>query len=43
MIAPLGAGQFDVGGGTVAAGLYNLVGFGIELKVVADKGSIQPC
>ena len=42
MIAPLGVGQLDVGGGTVAAGLYNAVGRGIDVKVVADKGSIQP-
>ena len=42
MIAPLGAGQLDVGGGTVAAGLYNAVARDISVKVVADKGSIQP-
>ncbi|MDB5776472.1 MAG: transporter substrate-binding protein [Herbaspirillum sp.] len=42
MVAPLGVGQLDVGGGTVAAGLYNAVGRGINVKVVADKGSIQP-
>ena len=40
MIVPLGSGQLDVGGGTVAAGLYNAIGRGIGLKVVADKGSI---
>ncbi len=42
MIAPLGAGQLDVGGGTVAAGLYNAIARDISVKVVADKGSIQP-
>jgi NitT/TauT family transport system substrate-binding protein len=42
MVAPLGAGQLDVGGGTVSAGLYNAVGRGIKLRVVADKGSIRP-
>jgi NitT/TauT family transport system substrate-binding protein len=42
MVAPLGAGQLDVGGGTVAAGLYNAVGRDIDIKIVADKGSIQP-
>ncbi len=42
MIAPLGAGQLDVGGGTVAAGLYNGVSRGINLRIVADKGSIKP-
>ncbi|HEX9466587.1 MAG TPA: ABC transporter substrate-binding protein [Alphaproteobacteria bacterium] len=42
MIAPLGAGQLDVGGGTVAAGLYNAAGRGISMKIVADKASIRP-
>src|SRR5262245_1429491 len=32
MIAPLGRGQLDVGGGTVAAGLYNAVEQGIKLR-----------
>ena len=40
MIAPLGRGQLDVGGGTVAAGLYNAVEQGINLRIVADKGSV---
>src|SRR5436309_15895512 len=40
MIAPLGRGQLDVGGGTVAAGLYNAVEQGVLLRVVADKGSV---
>jgi NitT/TauT family transport system substrate-binding protein len=42
MIAPLGAGQLDVGGGTVAAGLYNAAARDIGIKIVADKGSIRP-
>lgn len=42
MVAPLGSGQLDVGGGTVAAGLYNAVGRGIKIRIVADKGSIKP-
>jgi NitT/TauT family transport system substrate-binding protein len=41
MIAPLGSGELDVAGGTVAAGLYNAVGRGINLKIVADKGSVK--
>jgi NitT/TauT family transport system substrate-binding protein len=41
MIAPLGTGQLDVGGGTVAAGLYNAVERGIRIRVVADKGSVR--
>ncbi|MDB5407941.1 MAG: transporter substrate-binding protein [Rhodospirillales bacterium] len=40
MIAPLGTGQLDVGGGTVAAGLYNAVERGVQVRVVADKGSV---
>jgi NitT/TauT family transport system substrate-binding protein len=40
MIAPLGTGQLDVGGGTVAAGLYNAVERGVNIKIVADKASI---
>jgi len=42
MIAPLGTGQIDVGSGTVSAGLYNAVLRGVKLRVVADKGSMQP-
>ena len=42
MIAPLGAGQLDVGGGSVSAGLYNSVSRGIKLRIVADKASSQP-
>jgi NitT/TauT family transport system substrate-binding protein len=42
MIAPLGAGQLDVGGGAITAGLYNAVGRGIDLKIVADLGSDPP-
>jgi NitT/TauT family transport system substrate-binding protein len=42
MIAPLGGGHLDVGGGTVSAGLYNAVARGIKLRIVADKGSIAP-
>ncbi|HEX4555051.1 MAG TPA: ABC transporter substrate-binding protein [Xanthobacteraceae bacterium] len=40
MIAPLGTGQLEVGGGTVAAGLYNAVERGINMKIVADKASV---
>ena len=42
MIAPLGAGQLDVGGGSPSAALYNAVGRGIDIKIVADKGSTPP-
>ncbi|HXP92617.1 MAG TPA: ABC transporter substrate-binding protein [Candidatus Binatia bacterium] len=39
MVAPLGAGQLDVGAGVISAGLYNAVSRGIEVRVVADLGS----
>ncbi|MFG1265534.1 MULTISPECIES: ABC transporter substrate-binding protein [Xanthobacter] len=39
MVAPLGAGQIDVGAGASSAGLYNAAARGINIKVVADKGS----
>ncbi len=42
MVAPLGAGQLDAGGGTVAAGLYNAVSRDISVRIVADKGSVKP-
>lgn len=40
MIAPLGAGQLDVGGGAISAGFFNAVERGIDIRIVADKGSI---
>ena len=42
MVAPMGAGQLDIGGGSVSAGFYNAFARGIRLKVVADKASSQP-
>jgi NitT/TauT family transport system substrate-binding protein len=42
MVAPLGAGQLDVGGGSASAGLYNAVARGIRIRIVADKSSSQP-
>jgi NitT/TauT family transport system substrate-binding protein len=42
MIAPLGIGELDVGGGTVSAGFYNAVGRGILIKIVADQASMKP-
>lgn len=41
MIAPLGTGQLDVGGGGVTAALYNAVARGVTLKIVADKASVR--
>jgi NitT/TauT family transport system substrate-binding protein len=40
MIAPLGTGQLDVVAGAASAGLFNAVGRGVDLKIVADKGSM---
>jgi NitT/TauT family transport system substrate-binding protein len=42
MIAPLGAGQLDAGGGAPTAGLYNAVARGIEVRAVADLGTDPP-
>jgi NitT/TauT family transport system substrate-binding protein len=42
MIAPLGTGQLDVGGGAPSAALYNAIESGITIKVVADKGTTAP-
>ena len=42
MVAPLGAGHLDIGGGSPSAGLYNAVERGIDIKIVADKGSTPP-
>ena len=42
MVAPLGAGQLDVGGGSAAASFYNAYARGIKMKIVADKASSTP-
>lgn len=42
MIAPLGAGQLDVAAGASSAGLFNAAARGINIKIVADKGSQPP-
>jgi NitT/TauT family transport system substrate-binding protein len=42
MVAPLGIGELDAGGGGVSAGLYNAVARGVGLKIVADKAHISP-
>jgi len=42
MIAPLGAGQLDVGGGAAVASLYNAVGRGIDVRIVADLAYDPP-
>jgi NitT/TauT family transport system substrate-binding protein len=40
MIAPLGIGQLEVGAGSPAAGFYNAAARSINIKIVADKGSM---
>jgi NitT/TauT family transport system substrate-binding protein len=42
MIAPLGSGQLDVGGGNGSPALYNALARGIELRIVANKASVPP-
>lgn len=42
MVAPLGAGQLDIGGGAPSAGLFNAVGRGIDVRIVADLGTDTP-
>jgi NitT/TauT family transport system substrate-binding protein len=42
MIAPLGTGELDAGGGTVSAGFYNAVLRGVHVKIVADQASMKP-
>ncbi len=37
MVAPLGAGQLDVGAGSPSAGMYNAVARNINIRIVADK------
>lgn len=39
MVAPLGSGDLDAGAGAASAGLYNAVNRGLQLKLVADKGT----
>lgn len=40
MIAPLGSGALDVGGGAPSAGFYNAVSRDVNIKIVADKGTM---
>jgi NitT/TauT family transport system substrate-binding protein len=42
MVAPLGTGQIEAGGGALSAGLFNAVGRGVKLLIVADKGHSDP-
>ena len=42
MVAPLSAGQLEVGAGSHSAGLFNALASGIDLKIVADNGTLIP-
>ena len=42
MVAPLGVGDLDAGGGSASAGFYNAVARGIKMRIVADKASSLP-
>jgi NitT/TauT family transport system substrate-binding protein len=42
MIAPLGSGELDVGGGASSAGLFNAVERGIGIRIVADRTTTWP-
>jgi ABC-type nitrate/sulfonate/bicarbonate transport system substrate-binding protein len=39
MVAPLGAGQLDIGGGATSAALLNAVAREVPIRITADKGS----
>ena len=42
MVAPLGTGQLDIGGGAPGAGLFNAVARDVAVVIVADKGRLSP-
>ena len=42
MIAPLGTGEIDAAGGAPGATLYNAISSGIDIKIVADRGTDTP-
>jgi NitT/TauT family transport system substrate-binding protein len=42
MIAPLGAGQLDAGGGATSAALFNAAKRDIKIRIVADKARNSP-
>ncbi|MFH1800729.1 MAG: ABC transporter substrate-binding protein [Candidatus Omnitrophota bacterium] len=41
MTALLGNGSLDVGAGNISAGLWNAINSGLNIKLVADKGSVS--
>ncbi len=42
MIAPMAAGQLDVGRGSPSAGLFNAIARGVPIKIVADVSRVTP-
>lgn len=42
MVAPLGTGELQVGGGASSAGLFNAIGRRVGVVIVADKGNLDP-
>jgi NitT/TauT family transport system substrate-binding protein len=42
MVPSLATGQLDVGGVSTSAGLFNAAARGLDIKIVADKGSTPP-
>ncbi len=42
MVAPLGTGELQVGGGASSAGLFNAIGRRVGIVIVADKGNMNP-
>ncbi len=42
MVAPLGTGELQVGGGAVSAGLFNAIDRGVGIVIAADKGNLDP-
>lgn len=42
MVAPLGTGELQVGGGAVSAGLFNAIDRGVGILITADKGNLDP-
>ena len=41
MMAPIGQGELDVGGGAASASLYNSAARGIGIRIVADRSRMQ--
>jgi len=42
MVVPLSTGQLDAAGGAASVGIYNGVAHGINVRIVADRGSDPP-